>query len=86
MVGHAVKILTGKEELQFLLEGVKSFLPQTLFSKFSLKQTILADLGGGCLEISLLKSADKSNSSRNHFPYSFYIGTLRLNKMNPVLQ
>ena len=86
MVGHAVKILSGKEESQCLLEGVKSFLPQTLFSKYPLKQTILADLGGGSLEISLLESADKSNSSRNNFLHSFDIGTLRLKKMNPVLQ
>ncbi|MDE0792840.1 MAG: hypothetical protein OSB08_04250 [SAR324 cluster bacterium] len=86
LVGHPVKILSGKEESQCLLEGVKSFLPQTLFSKFPLKQTILADLGGGSLEISLLESADKSNSSRNNFLHSFDIGTLRLKKMNPVLQ
>ena len=38
------------------------------------------------MEISLLESADKSNSSRNNFLYSFDIGTLRLKKMNPVLQ
>ena len=86
LVGHPVKILSGKEESQCLLEGVKSFLPQTLFSKFPLKQTILADLGGGSLEISLLESADKSNSSRNNFMHSFDIGTLRLKKMNLVLQ
>jgi exopolyphosphatase/pppGpp-phosphohydrolase len=60
--------------------------PQTLFSKFPLKQTILADLGGGSLEISLLESEDKSKSSRNNFLYSIDIGTLRLKKMNPVLQ
>ena len=86
LVGHTVKILSGKEESRFLLEGVKSFLPQTLFSKFTLKQTILADLGSGNLEISLLESADKSNSSQNNFQYSFDIGKLRLKKMNPVLQ
>ena len=86
LVGHPVKILSGKEESQCLLEGVKSFLPQTLFRKFPLKQAILADLGGGSLEISLLESADMSNSSRNNFPHSFDIGTLRLKKMNPVLQ
>ena len=86
LVGHPIKVLSGKEESQCLLEGVKSFLPQTLFSKFPLKQTILADLGGGSLEISLLESADKSNSSRNNFMHSFDIGTLRLKKMNLVLQ
>ena len=86
LVGHPVKILSGKEESQCLLEGVKSFLPQTLFRKFPLKQAILADLGGGSLEISLLESADMSNSSRNNFPHSFDIGTLRLKKMNSVLQ
>ena len=86
LVGHPVKILSRKEESQFLLEGVKSLFPQTLFSKFPLKQTILADLGGGSLEISLLESADKSNSSRNNFMHSFDIGTLRLKKMNLVLQ
>ena len=49
LVGHTVKILSGKEESQCLLEGVKSFLPQNLFSKSPLKQTILADLGGESL-------------------------------------
>ena len=44
------------------------------------------DLGGRSLEISLLESADMSNSSRNNFQHSFDIGTLRLKKMNPVLQ
>jgi exopolyphosphatase/guanosine-5'-triphosphate,3'-diphosphate pyrophosphatase len=86
LVGHPVKILSGKEESQCLLEGVKSFLPQTLFSKFPLKQTILADLGGGSLEISLLESASNSKNSRNNFLHSFDIGTLRLKKMNSVLQ
>ena len=38
LVGYPVKILSGKEESQYLLEGVKSFLPQTLFSKFPLKK------------------------------------------------
>jgi len=86
MVGHPVKILSGKEESQCLLEGVKSFLPQTLFSKFPLTQTILADLGGGSLEISLLESIDNSNNSPNDFLHSFDIGTLRLKKISPVLQ
>ena len=49
LVANPVKLLSGKEESQCLLEGVKSFLPQTLFSKFPLKQTILADLGGESL-------------------------------------
>ena len=61
-------------------------MPQTFFIKFLLKQTILADLGGGSLEISLLESADKSNSGQNNFPHSFDIGTLRFKKINPVLQ
>ena len=61
-------------------------MPQTIFSIIPLKKTILADLGGGSLEISLLESADKSNSSRNNFQHSIDIGTLRLKKMNPVLQ
>ena len=86
LVGHPVKILSGKEELQCLLEGVKSFLPQNLFSKFPLKQTILADLGGGSLEISLLESADNGNNSRNDLLYSFDIGTLRLRKMSRTSQ
>lgn len=86
MVGHPVKILSGKEESQCLLEGVRSFLPQTLFSKFPLTQTILADLGGGSLEISLLEPVGNSNNSRNNFLHSFDIGTLRLKKMSPVLQ
>ena len=61
-------------------------MPQTLFNKFPSKQTILADLGGGSLEISLLESADKNNSCRNNFLHSFDIGTLRLKKLDPVLQ
>ena len=86
LVGHPVKILSGKEESQCLLEGVKSFLSQTLFSKFPLKQTILADLGGGSLEISLLESPGNSKNNRNNFLHSFDIGTLRFKKMNSVLQ
>jgi exopolyphosphatase/pppGpp-phosphohydrolase len=86
LVGHPLKIFTGEEESQCLLEGVKSLLPQTLFSEFPLKQTFLADLGGGSLEISLLESADNSNHSRNNFLHSFDIGTLRLRKMSSVLQ
>ena len=85
LVGHPVKILSRKEESQCLMEGVKSFLSQTFFSKFLLKQTILANLVGRSLEISLLESASNSKNSRNNFLHSFDIGTLRLKKMNPVL-
>ena len=59
---------------------------QTLFSKFPLKQNILADLGGGSLEISLLESASDSKNNRNNFLHSFDIGTLRFKKMNSVPQ
>ena len=38
------------------------------------------------MEIPLLESAGKSNSSWNNFLHSFDIGTLQLKKMNPVLQ
>ena len=68
------------------MEGVKSFLSQTLFCKFPLKQTILADLGGGSLEISLLESAGNSKNNQNNFLHSFDIGTLWFKKMNSVLQ
>ena len=61
-------------------------MSQTLFSKFPLKQTILADLGGGSLEISLLESAGNSKNNQNNFLHSFDIGTLRLKKMDPILQ
>ena len=51
---------------------------------YSLKQTFLADLGGGSLEISLLKSGKSPSCKNGNYHYSLDVGTLRLRKMvNP---
>ena len=85
LVGYPLKILSGTEESQCLLDGIKSFLSPSLLLNYPLKQTVLADLGGGSLEISLPKSAKYLRSNNTDFLYSFAIGTLRLCKMdNPV--
>ena len=63
------------------MEGLKPILSHTLFSKFSLKQTVLVDLGGGNLEIPLLESAEKSNNGRYNLLHIFNIITLRLQIM-----
>ena len=86
VIGFPVKILSGIEESQCLLDGVKSFLPKSLLTKFPGKQTILADLGGGSLEISLLEPGEDTNNNRNNFLHSYNIGTLRLRKMENVIQ
>jgi len=84
-VGYPIKILSGTEESHCLLEGIKSFLSPTLFQKYTLKQTVLADLGGGSLEISLPKSERCLKGNETDFLYSFAIGTLKLRKIdNPV--
>ena len=70
-------MFTGRSEVIFTSNS---------FQQISSEQTILVDLGGGSLEISLLESAGKSKRSRNNFLHSIDIGTLRLKKMNPVLQ
>ena len=85
LVGYPIKILSGTEESQCLLDGIKSFLSTSLFQNYPLKQTVLADLGGGSLEISLPKSARCLNGNETDSLYSFAIGTLKLRKMdNPV--
>ena len=85
LVGYPIKILSGTEESQCLLDGIKSFLSPSLFQNYPLKQTVLADLGGGSLEISLPKSARCLNGNETDSLYSFAIGTLKLRKMdNPV--
>ena len=48
---------------------------------YSLKQTFLADLGGGSLEISLLKSGKSPSCNDGDYQYSIDIGLLRLRKM-----
>ena len=51
---------------------------------YSLKQTFLADLGGGSLEISLLKSGKSPSCKNGDYYYSIDIGSLRLRKIvNP---
>ena len=49
--------------------------------EYQLKQTFLADLGGGSLEISLLKSGKSPSCKNGNYQYSIDIGTLRLQKM-----
>ena len=66
------------------MDGVKSFLPPSMVLDYSLKQTFLADLGGGSLEISLLKSGKSPSCKNGDYYYSIDIGSLRLRKMvNP---
>jgi exopolyphosphatase/pppGpp-phosphohydrolase len=47
----------------------------------SVKKTFLADLGGGSLEISLLKSGKSPSGKNGNYQYSIDIGSLRLRKM-----
>jgi len=85
LVGYSLKILSGKEESQYLLKGIESFLSPSLLRNYPLKQTVLADLGGGSLEISLPKSSKSLNGNEIDFLYSFAIGTLRFREIdNPV--
>ncbi len=84
IVGYPLKILSGTEECQCLADGVKSFLPPSMVLDYPLKQTFLADLGGGSLEISLLKSGKSPSCKNGDYQYSIDIGSLRLRKMvNP---
>ena len=69
--GVSVRVLSGQEEASFLLEGLKTFLPNTP----SLK--VVADLGGGSLELSMLKKDDLLQQC------SLNIGTLRLREIEP---
>jgi len=86
LLGYPVKILSGIEESQCLQNGVNSFLPHSLLMESPLKQTFLVDLGGGSLEISLLKSVSDKNNNQKNILYSFDIGTLRLRKFKNVTQ
>jgi len=86
LVEFPVKILSGIEESRCLLDGVQSFLPQTVLMKFPLRQTFLADLGGGSLEISLLEPETNRTSNKTKFLQSFDIGTLRLRKIKNAIQ
>ena len=84
IVGYPLKILSGAEECQCLTDGVKSFLPPFMVLDYPLKQTFLADLGGGSLEISLLKSGKSPSGKNGNYQYSIDIGSLQLRKMvNP---
>ena len=84
IVGYPLKILSRTEECQCLTDGIKSFLPPSMVLVDSLKQTFLVDLGGGSLEISLLKSGTSPSRKYGDFQYSIDIGTMRLRKMvNP---
>ena len=69
--GILVHVLSGKEEASVLLEGLSAFLP-----KHSYKQ-IVADLGGGSLELSFL------NKNFVFRQCSLNIGTLRLREFEP---
>ena len=69
--GILVHVLSGKEEASVLLEGLSAFLP-----KHSYKQ-IVADLGGGSLELSFL------NKNTVFRQCSLNIGTLRLREFEP---
>ena len=69
--GILVHVLSGKEEASVLLEGLSAFLP-----KHSYKQ-IVADLGGGSLELSFL------NKNFIFRQCSLNIGTLRLREFKP---
>ena len=81
IVGYPLKILSGTEECQYLVDGIKSFLPPSMILGLPLKKTFLADLGGGSLEISLLKSRESRTCKNEDYLYSIDIGTLRLRKM-----
>ncbi|MBC8260115.1 MAG: hypothetical protein H8E38_13960 [SAR324 cluster bacterium] len=82
---HPVNILSGSEELCSLLEGIKAIMPAKMRKNYPLRQTILVDLGGGSLEISLLESKNNLNND-SYFRHSFDIGTLRLHKINNPVQ
>ena len=69
--GILVHVLSGKEEASVLLEGLSAFLP-----KHSYKQ-VVADLGGGSLELSFL------NKNTVFRQCSLNIGTLRLREFEP---
>ena len=69
--GILVHVLSGKEEASLLLEGLSAFLP-----KHSYKQ-VVADLGGGSLELSFL------NKNIVFRQCSLNIGTLRLREFEP---
>ena len=69
--GILVHVLSGKEEASVLLEGLSAFLP-----KHSYKQ-VVADLGGGSLELSFL------NKNFVFRQCSLNIGTLRLREFEP---
>ena len=69
--GILVHVLSGKEEASVLLDGLSAFLP-----KHSYKQ-VVADLGGGSLELSFL------NKNTVFRQCSLNIGTLRLREFEP---
>ena len=69
--GILVRVLSGKEEASVLLDGLSAFLP-----KHSYKQ-VVADLGGGSLELSFL------NKNFVFRLCSLNIGTLRLREFEP---
>ena len=69
--GIFVHVLSGKEEALVVFEGLSAFLP-----KHSYKQ-VVADLGGGSLELSFL------NKNIVFRQCSLNIGTLRLREFEP---
>ena len=71
--GVSVQVLSGEEEASFFLEGVKTFLSD------SFPRQMVADLGGGSLELSFLK---KNYVWRQ---CSLNVGTLRLRDIRPNL-
>lgn len=81
-VGCPVKILSGKEESRSLAEGIKSFLPPSLVMHSPLEKTVLLDLGGGSLEVSLLAPPENKTKKNDDYMNSFDLGTLRLMKMD----
>jgi|LUMK01.1.fsa_nt_gb exopolyphosphatase/guanosine-5'-triphosphate,3'-diphosphate pyrophosphatase len=82
LIGFPVKILSGKEESGCLAEGIKSFLPPSLVMHSPFEKTVLLDLGGGSLEVSLLAQPENKINNDNDYLNSFDLGTLRLVKMD----
>ncbi len=69
--GILVHMLSGKEEASVLLEGLSAFLPKQSFKQ------VVADLGGGSLELSFL------NKNTVFRQCSLNIGTLRMWEFEP---